>query len=281
MLPKKILRIVVPPVKCQGIKTKLLPFIAENLQWSANGWWIEPFLGSGVVAFNIRPERAILADTNEHIIKLYTQIQTKIITPSLVKQTLHDMGECLSKNGEDYYYEIRKRFNKEKNSLDFLFLNRSCFNGLMRFNSKGEFNVPFGKKLHRFSRAYITKITNQIRNVQLIILERDWTFVCQDWKVTLEEAKENDFVYLDPPYIGRHTDYFNSWTMDEAIELSKKTQQLPCKYALSMWLENKYRTNTYINEFWNTHNMFTKSHFYHVGSTENLRNSVVEALVLK
>lgn len=59
---------LVPPIKCQGIKTKLVPFIQDTLDWDGNGTWYEPFLGSGVVLFNIQPERAIVSDRNEYII---------------------------------------------------------------------------------------------------------------------------------------------------------------------------------------------------------------------
>jgi DNA adenine methylase len=70
-LPTIISKISVPPIKCQGIKTKLIPFIAENIEWNGKGKWIEPFLGSGVVLFNIQPDIALISDTNKHIIELY------------------------------------------------------------------------------------------------------------------------------------------------------------------------------------------------------------------
>lgn len=281
MLPKYISHISVPPIKCQGIKTKLVSFIAENINWDGKGTWVEPFLGSGVVAFNLQPQSAILADTNEHIINLYNQIQSHNITPQSVREFLFKAGKELEQGSDDFYYHVRKRFNLYKDPYDFLFLNRSCFNGLMRFNRKGEFNVPFGKKPQRFSKSYITKIVNQVRNAQKIMTGKDWVFVSQNWEKTLKMVKKNDFVYLDPPYIGRHTDYYNNWDTEEAIKLSRSSQKLKSKFALSMWLENKYRSNDHINEFWNTTNIITKEHFYHVGSKEVLRNAITEALILK
>ncbi|HNU12957.1 MAG TPA: Dam family site-specific DNA-(adenine-N6)-methyltransferase [Chitinophagaceae bacterium] len=280
-LPRNITKIDVPPIKCQGIKTKLVKFISQNIQWDGNGRWIEPFLGSGVVAFNIRPDTALLADTNSHIINFYKGIQKGEINKHSVREVLEKMGEQLSKGGVDYYYEVRNRFNKSADSFDFLFLNRSCFNGLMRFNGKGNFNVPFGHKPQRFSKAYVTKIVNQVNAIAEIIRDRNWKFIVSDWEETLTLAQFGDFVYLDPPYIGRHADYFNTWDNDNAIKLSEIAAALPCEYALSMWLENQYRRNTHVDEHWHDTKLVTFDHFYHIGSTESLRNSITEALLLK
>jgi len=279
-LPTKIDHICVPPIKCQGIKTKLVPFIAQNVLWSGKGKWIEPFLGSGVVAFNIAPERVLLSDTNKHIIDFYSEIQGGKITPTIVRDYLERNGKMLSSRGDEFYYEMRDKFNEYGDPLDLLFLNRSCFNGVMRFNSKGRFNVPFGHKNNRFSKSYITKIVNQVRCVSEIIT-RDWEFKAQDWRESLNNVKSDDFVYLDPPYIGRHTDYYNNWTENDAIELSKITQKIKCGFALSMWMSNKYRINTHIAEHWPGNIIKTFSHFYHVGPTESLRNEMEEAIVIK
>lgn len=279
-LPRHIEKVGVPPVKCQGIKTKLVNFIAENIKWDGRGKWIEPFLGSGVVLFNIQPELALISDTNKHIINLYRQIQSGQIDEVLTKEYLKDADEKLKNGGQDYYMEVRRRFNQSGAPLDFLFLNRSCFNGLMRFNSKGEYNVPFGHKPERFAQAYITKIIHQISWVKKMMKGRDWKFEVADWKTTLAKADKNDFVYLDPPYIGRHTDYFNQWSEQDAVELSRVAQNLPCGFALSMWLENKYRRNGHIDDFWDGLEIKTFNHFYHLGSSEDLRNEMQEALVL-
>ena len=132
-LPQNMPKIGVPPIKCQGIKTKLVGFIAENIVWNGEGKWIEPFLGSGVVLFNIQPDRALIADTNRHIIELYRQIQQKTIDEVIVKSYLQDANDKLKVGGQAYFLEVRARFNETGNPLDFLFLNRSCFNGIMRF----------------------------------------------------------------------------------------------------------------------------------------------------
>ena len=278
--PKHIQKTGVPPIKCQGIKTKLIPFIAENIHWGGTGKWIEPFLGSGVVLFNMQPDKALVSDTNKHIIRLYQQIQNGTIDEVNVKEYLKNANEYLKKAGQDYYLEIRKQFNELGNPLDFLFLNRSCFNGVMRFNSKGGYNVPFGHKPERFAQAYITKIIHQISWIKKMMKDKDWVFEVADWKTTLKQAEKEDFIYLDPPYIGRNADYFNTWNDNEAIELAQTVQNAPCGFALSMWLENKYRKNDHIENYWNGLEIKTFTHFYHVGASEELRNEMQEALIL-
>ena len=205
------MKVMIPPIKCQGIKSKLVPFIKRAVDWSFEGRWIEPFMGSGVVGFNIIPRDAIFADSNPHLINFYNAIASGKIDGLKVRSFLEQHGEMLLRNGQDYYYEVRERFNKTHEPLDFLFLNRSCFNGMIRFNRKGDFNVPFGHKPQRFSKGYITKIVNQIDYVYVMSRHSNWSFICQDYRETLKEISEDDFVYCDPPYAGRHVDYFDSW----------------------------------------------------------------------
>lgn len=272
---------IVPPIKCQGIKTKIVPVIKELVHQPIQGYWIEPFCGSCVVALNIQPQRARLSDTNIHIINLYRSIQDGTITAGKAKKYLEAEGDKLLRLGEKYYYEVRERFNESGNSFDFLFLNRSCFNGVMRFNRHGKFNVPFGHKPERFRQAYITKITNQIKAFSDVLTGRDWTFEVQHFEQVLSTATEFDFVYADPPYIGRHVDYYNSWSEEEELKLTKILQDLPCRFLLSTWHSNKYRTNDLIPNTWDRppFEIRTVEHFYHVGSTEELRNSMTEALI--
>jgi len=269
-----------PPIKIQGIKTKLAAFIVRNIRWDGKGRWVEPFLGSGAVLFNAQPLRALISDTNKHIIAVYQAIQNGTITAITMKAYLEHEGTLLESIGEKHYYDIRQRFNAEGNPYDFIFLNRACFNGIVRFNSKGGFNVPFCKKPTRFAQSYVTKICNQIDWVSKIMLGKDWEFKVQDWTETLSDLKENDFVYLDPPYIGRHTDYFGSWDIEKADALANKIKELPCAFAYSMWKKNDYRENEHLIEHFSDYPWLIFDHFYHVGSTESLRNSIEEALII-
>ena len=273
-------RVKVPPLKCQGIKTKLVEWIKDHAILNADGIWIEPFMGSGVVGFNVRPYRAIFADVNPHIINFYNSIKHGKITAGIAKEFLEKEGSLLQSKGEDHYYEIRERFNKDGNSLDLLFLNRACFNGVMRFNKKGGFNVPFGHKPERFSKAYITKIANQIKYVTQATSQYDWQFVCADFRKTISVATQKDFIYCDPPYIGRHVDYFNSWSEKDEQELYDLLSAAPAKFILSTWHSNQYRTNFAIEKYADRFTVLTREHFYHVGASEKNRNPMLEAIIL-
>ncbi len=272
-------KIFVPPIKSQGIKTKLVDWIGSNVNGVKYERWVEPFMGTGVVAFNIRPKNALLCDSNPHLINFYKALQKKEITSRLVKKHLTDEGVKLLSSEGEYYYEVRNRFNESGNPLDFLFLSRSCFNGMMRFNKKGGFNVPFCRKPNRFAQALVTKISNQVDYISQIIESGNYTFVNQDFKDTLKEIKPTDLVYSDPPYLGRHVDYFDSWTEEEEILLHSGLDASKAKYILSTWLSNKYRTNEYVFSVWKDCKISTKEHFYHVGGKEDNRNAVYEALL--
>ena len=279
-LPREITKASAPPIKCQGIKTKLVPFIASNVRWDGRGRWIEPFVGSGAVLFNVRPTCAVVYDTNVHIIALYQAIQVGRINALAVGEYLTREGKTLRARGERHYYMVRERFNDRGDPLDFLFLNRSCFNGMMRFNKKGRFNVPFCRKPDRFRKAYVTRICNQVAWVSRQMQGRDWTFCNADWRVALSDAETADFMYLDPPYVGRHTDYYNAWTEHEASQLAEAVKALRCNWGYSMWIENRYRSNDHVEEHFSSYDVRRVRHFYHVGPTEALRNAMTEGLVV-
>ena len=269
----------VPPIKSQGIKTKLVPWINKIIPDDFKGNWIEPFMGTGVVAFNIRSNQSILCDTNPHLITFYKAIQRKDITPEIVKSYLQKEGKLLLSKGEEHYYSIRERFNSYHEPLDFLFLNRACYNGMMRFNKKGGFNVPFCRKPQRFAQAYVTKITNQVEFVTQFLQLNQVHFILQDFNNTIDSANPNDIIYCDPPYIGRHTDYFNGWSMEKELELFQKLNSTKARFILSTWHHNDYRKNEFIDKLWGKFNIFTREHFYHVGAKESNRKPIVEALI--
>ncbi len=272
-------RIIVPPIKCQGIKTKLVPWIKAIVPEGFDGRWIEPFMGSGVVAFNLRPERALLTDTNPHLINFYQAVSAGEITSVSARELLEKEGAELLRTEGEHYYTIRERFNQNGDPLDFLFLNRSCFNGMIRFNRKGGFNVPFCRKPNRFARALVTKICNQIQAISDVCAVGQYEFKCQDFSETIASAAEGDFLYCDPPYIGRHADYFNGWDEIHENSLAELLSKTEARFILSTWHSNEHRSNQFIYTLWSDYRLFTREHFYHIGAQESNRKPMLEALV--
>lgn len=150
----------------------------------------------------------------------------------------------------------------------------------MRFNRKGGFNVPFNHKPARFSKAYITKVVNQVKAVYKLCQMNDWQFVCQDFGFTLAMAKTDDFIYCDPPYTGRHVDYFNSWDDDAELRLFEGLSNTPAKFILSTWHSNQHRENPFIDRLWSNFTIVNRHHFYHVGAKETNRKPMLEAIVM-
>lgn len=273
------MKVNVPPIKSQGIKTKLVPWINSIVPHEFDGRWIEPFMGTGVVAFNLAPKHALLCDTNPHLINFYKAIADGQITPEIVKQYLEKEGSVLLEKGESHYYEIRERFNEKHMPLDFLFLNRAGFNGMIRFNKKGGFNIPFCRKPQRFAQAYVTKIVNQVSYVMRLLEAKDFIFKCQSFEETILTGNADDIIYCDPPYIDRHVDYYNGWNEQNEKKLFDLLSKTKSKFILSTWHHNDFRKNKYIETLWNKFNVLTREHFYHVGGSENNRNPMIEAIV--
>lgn len=270
---------LVPPIKCQGIKTKLVPMILRSVDRDPDGLWIEPFLGSGAVVLNIMPKRALLADTNPHLIRFYQAIKDGEVDGPITRRFLEHEGSLLAKQGQDHYYYVRDRFDSAGASLDFLFLNRSCFNGVIRFNKQGAFNVPFGHKPQRFSPAYITKIVNQVTRFRDATQLFDWRFIHQDYQETIREADYCDFVYCDPPYVGRHVDYYHNWDARSETLLHTELKNIKARFMLSTWHSNQHRENQFLQTLWREFTVSTQEHFYHVGAREMNRKPMLEALV--
>ena len=272
-------KIYVPPVKIQGIKTKLVDLISENIYITPDTVWYEPFMGSGVVGLNLAPRRAVFSDINPYVVDLYNAIKDKMITSQKVREFLEHEGAVLREKDGEHYYFIRDRFNEKHDPLDFLFLNRSCFNGMIRFNRDHKFNVPYGHKPERFAKADVTKIVNQVRHLEEIFPENDWEFVCCPFTETIARAGAGDFIYCDPPYIGRHVDYYDSWDEEKETVLHDALESSDARFMVSTWDHNRYKKNEYIGTVWKGCHKITREHFYHIGAKEENRNSVTEALL--
>lgn len=280
-------RVIVPPIKSQGIKTKLVPWINNLILQSGidleNATWIEPFFGTGVVGMNAPIKgNHIVGDSNPHLINLYNGIKDGNITQFNMRAYLeHEskMLETADENGYAYYREVKNRFNREHSPFDFIFLSRAGFNGMMRFNKRGEWNIPFCKKPNRFAPAYVSKICNQIASAEKIIHKGNWQFLNQNFLDTINMAQEGDIIYCDPPYFGRYVDYYNGWTEEDEETLYNALVNTPAHFILSTWHHNEFRENDMMDRFWNHFNVMTQEHFYHGGGHIENRHPMVEALV--
>lgn len=280
-------KVIVPPIKSQGIKTKLVPWINDLILQSGidleNATWIEPFFGTGVVGLNAPIKgNHIVGDSNPHLINLYNGIKDGNITQFNMRAYLeHEskMLETADENGYAYYREVKNRFNREHSPFDFIFLSRAGFNGMMRFNKRGEWNIPFCKKPNRFAPAYVSKICNQIASAEKIIHKGNWQFLNQNFLDTINMAQEGDIIYCDPPYFGRYVDYYNGWTEEDEEALYNALVNTPAHFILSTWHHNEFRENDMMDRFWNHFNVMTQEHFYHGGGHIENRHPMVEALV--
>ena len=183
-----------PFVKWAGGKTQLIKKLDEHFP-SFRGTYYEPFLGGGAVFFHLQPERAVLGDSNEELINLFQMIKEK-------PQELMERLDSHQPNVQDkeYYLDVRGWDIKELEGVEeaarTIYLNKTCFNGLYRVNSKGQFNVPFGRTPQGnppqlYSRENVEACSKALENAELR---------CQDFYEIVKETGPDDFVYLDPPY---------------------------------------------------------------------------------
>jgi DNA adenine methylase len=189
--------LVKPFVKWAGGKRQLVPTIlANHLPKNYNlQTYYEPFIGGGALLFSLQPKKAVINDSNAELINCY----------KIIKNSLDELIEDLKnhKNNEYYYYDIRD-WDREKNfksktevqrASRIIFLNKTCYNGLFRVNSQGQFNVPFGKyKNPNILDIAVLKAVNKYLN------ENQVKILNSDFQEAVKDAKRGDFIYLDPPY---------------------------------------------------------------------------------
>lgn len=180
------------------------PFIkwAGGKRWLVNsnqalfpefdGRYIEPFLGGGAVFFHLQPSKAIISDVNSRLILTYQAIRDEWRDVQLELESLQ------LKHSKEFYYEERARVHlaKHEQAAQFLYLNRTCWNGLYRENLKGQFNVPIGTK------SQVIMPDDDFESSSKVLQNAD--IVCSDFEETLLEAKKDDLVFLDPPYTTAH-----------------------------------------------------------------------------
>jgi DNA adenine methylase len=189
----------------QFLKLNLYPPEKFNL---TTGRYFEPFVGGGAVFFDLLPEKAFLSDMNGELVTTY----------NVIKNDVNFLIKALKKhkNTKEYFLQIRSKDVQKLTEIEiasrFIYLNRTCFNGLYRVNSKGGFNVPYGQNKNPLicDEENLIKVSKALKNVSI---------VKQDYKEVLKKTKKGDFVYFDPPYYPvNKTSAFTSYVKEKFLE---------------------------------------------------------------
>lgn len=222
MKEKKLQKLLpsLPFIKWVGGKRQLLSSLHENMPKSFNQYY-EPFIGGGALLFSLARKDSVILDVNEELINLYRA----------VKENPRELIDSLSKhkNTKEYFLYIREldrddeyhKLSSITKASRFIYLNKTCFNGMYRVNKKGQFNVPFGdyNNPNYLNEDNLFKCHNILKNTNII---------CGDFTEILSTVKKNDFVYFDPPYIPLNiTSSFTSYTKNGFdIKMQEKLRDL-------------------------------------------------------
>ena len=269
-----------PFVKWAGGKTQLLDRLHAYMPETYNNYF-EPFIGGGSFFLNIAPKKATINDFNAELVCAYKCFQNDELFESLKNELKkHEVN-----HSEEYYYQIRS-MDKEEGFLTLpiyvraarmIYLNKSCFNGLYRVNSKGFFNVPSGrkKKVVTFDEENFDSLREYFRNNDITILNGDF-------EDAVKNAKAGDFVYFDPPYdVIENKNSFTSYAKndfgkDEQIRLAKLYKKLSDKGVMVM-LSN--HNTAFINELYKVFNIHVVNAKRTINSKADGRGDVEEVII--
>ncbi len=223
-----------PFLKWAGGKRQLLPVLRKYIPKSYKTYF-EPFIGAGALLFDLQPKRAIINDTNEKLINCYQVIKDS------PKELLEITREHQNNNSKDYYYKLREldrelyksifdNLSNVEKAARIIYLNKTCFNGLFRVNSQGQFNVPYGDNKNPViaEERIIMAISEYLNENKVQILN-------QDFAKAVSSAKSGDFIYFDPPYdpvsdSSSFTGYdLNGFDREEQMRLKKLCDNLVSK----------------------------------------------------
>jgi len=182
---------VSPFLKWAGGKRWLIEKHSDIFPLAYNRYF-EPFLGSGAVFFYLKPKSGVLSDVNRDLIITYKSVKQKY---ALV---IDKLGKYQHKHSEKFYYKVRTKIENERVAIAarFIYLNRTCWNGLYRENKLGVFNVPKGTKNN------VSLSADDFKGVSKLL--KKFTLKCQDFELTINLSQAGDFIFVDPPYTVSH-----------------------------------------------------------------------------
>lgn len=198
-----------PIIKWVGGKTKLLPELIARMPEKFGNYY-EPFIGGAALFFRVAPERAVLNDFNADLVGLYTAVKRDVAA------VIRQLEKHRTAHSEAHYYQTRTRWNDRElawtsaeRAATFIYLNKTCFNGLWRVNRAGDFNVPIGR--------YVDPpicVPDALRAAQTVLAGAELRR--GDYRAAIADARRGDFVYFDPPYDPiTPTANFTSYTESE------------------------------------------------------------------
>lgn len=230
-----------PFVKWVGGKRQIIKILLPLIP-NSYGKYIEPFVGGGALFFNLQPKKAIINDINQELVLSYQTIKNNYIA------LINKLNRYSKKHSEEFYYDERnKNYSKEIDiAARFMYLNKSCYNGLYRVNSSGKFNVPFNK-----SKTVNIYDQKNIENINRLLNIHDIEIFNKDFIEVLDLAQENDFIFCDPPY-DTDTNQFTSYSKEsfgklDQLNLANKLRELHAKNI--KWILTNHDTD-YIKELY-------------------------------
>lgn len=249
---------IVSPMNYMGGKKKLLNTLLYYFPDNTNTF-VDLFCGGATVGINAKAKQIIFNDNIEQLIGLYNAFAQNSLEDiiSHIENRINEYG--LSETNEEGYYNFREFYNQNQNPLDVFVLAAYSFNNQIRFNSKGEFNIPFGKNRSSFN----SKMRQNLKGFVEAIHKKNVKFINKDFEnFDFDSLTENDFVYCDPPYLVSVATYNSGWDENKENALLDKLSELNdrgIKFALSNVLENKGEENTILKE-WTEKNNFNVIH---------------------
>lgn len=232
-----------PVIKWSGSKRALSEEIIKYFPNKIDTYY-EPFCGSCSVLFqllnsDIEVNKYICSDVNKDLIDYFNLVKDNPISIYNEYKIRWDILTSFSeiKDKQIYYNQIRNNYNKTKNIYDFIFLSRTSANGLIRYNSKGEFNAPFHLTRNGIQPERFKKIINQWSSK---LNEKQVEFICQSYNNI--KPKENDYLFLDPPYANTKGMYFGVIDFEEFWNWLRRSN---CKYSLTFDGKTTKTDNTY------------------------------------
>lgn len=270
-------KLVLPFVKWVGGKRQLLNEIEKHIPEQFSRYY-EPFVGGGAVLFHVQPKNAVINDSNEELVNLY----------NIIKESPEELIEDLKKykNEEKYFYEVRGIDREKEKYLELsniqrasriIFLNKTCYNGLFRVNSSGEFNSPFG----RYKNPNIVNDVT-IKAVGNYLSKNDIQILNTDYEKSLSKIRKGAFVYFDPPYdpisdSSSFTGYTkNGFDRTEQERLKKVCDKLNDK-GVKFLLSNS--STEFIRDLYKDYNIFSIKAKRAINSKGNGRGETTEVLV--